>query len=173
MQLHISKQHQQGATLIVALVFLVVLTAAGVTAMRFASVEERMASNSQFRNQSFQLAQSEIRAQLLAFNQNQAGLNPLHKAMGQAEITDGALLLSLGLPSGAREPLTLDVIMPQGQGIDAANNNVRLADDDKSCNDGSSLDKFDCIKFEINTTANSASGTDSWQTQGLIVQINK
>lgn len=169
MQLYTCKHHQQGATLIVALVFLVVLTAAGVTAMRFASVEERMASNSQFRNQSFQLAQSEIRAHLLAFNQNQAGLAPLQLAMDQAAITDSNLLVSLGLPVGARLPIDLAVRM--GDDIVADDNEVRLVTE-SLCDDGSST-TFTCIKFEMNIRADSASGADSWQTQGLLVQNNK
>lgn len=169
MQPHISKQHQQGATLIVALVFLVVLTAAGVTAMRFASVEERMASNSQFRNQSFQLAQSEIRAQLLAFNQNQAGLAPLQLAMDVEQKEPDGELKRLGLPDGARLPIDLGVQM--GDGIVADQNKVRLVAE-SLCEDGSST-TFTCIKFEMNIQAVSAGGSDSWQTQGLLVQNNK
>ena len=170
MQPYICKHHQQGATLIVALVFLVVLTAAGVTAMRFASVEERMASNSQFRNESFQQAQSEIRAHLLAFNQNQAGLAPLELAMDKPKITDTDQLILLGLPSGAREQQSLAVRMQHG--IDADENKVRLVKDGE-CDDSSSLDKFACIRFEMNIKTDSASGADSWQTQGLLVQVNK
>ena len=55
MQPHISKQHQQGATLIVALVFLVVLTAAGVLSRRqqgtwahFRVVPERLSDIADF-----------------------------------------------------------------------------------------------------------------------------
>lgn len=168
MQPHISKHHQQGATLIVAMVFLVVLTAAGVTAMRFASVEERMASNSQFRNQSFQLAQSEIRAHLLAFNQNQAGLAPLQLSMDMPLTAPGSLPSSL--PAGTRDPVLLAARM--GNNISAPDNSVRQVSE-SVCDDGSSVTTFTCIKFEMNILANSASGADSWQTQGLLVQNNK
>ena len=166
MHRHLFKSQQQGATLIVALVFLVVLTAAGITAMRFASVEERMASNSQFRNQTFQLAQSEIRAHLLAFNQNLANRAPLLLAMNQPLSNS----LPSNLPVGTKDPQTINARM--GAGIDAQANSVRFTTE-RPCDDGSNVEKFSCLSFEMNVTATTASGANSWQSQGLTFQNNK
>src|SRR5690554_7337500 len=57
---------QRGASLIVALVFLLVLTAAGLTAVRFATLEERMASNAQDRK-STRLNSSHVRISYAVF----------------------------------------------------------------------------------------------------------
>lgn len=56
-----SIQRQQGAVLILTLILLIVLTLLGVTAMRTASFEERMAYNSQDTNLAFQSAESAVR----------------------------------------------------------------------------------------------------------------
>ena len=66
--------HQQGVVLLMALVFLLILTVAGVSAMRLASVEERMTSNFTERNIAFQSAEAaliaaETRLQLGNFQQ--------------------------------------------------------------------------------------------------------
>lgn len=156
---------QQGATLIVALVFLLVLTIAGVTAMRFSTFEERMASNTQFRNQVFQQAQNELRAQLLAFNTNLANRAPLLLAMNKPAETNTA---SLGLPITARQAQLVTPIT----GAQAAANTVRYTQQ-KICEDGSSAERFTCIDFEMNARAELASGTYSWQTQGITFQNNK
>lgn len=166
MQTCLVKQRQQGATLIVALVFLLVLTAAGVTAMRFASIEERMASGSQFRNYTFQLAQSEIRSQLLAFNQTLANRAPLLLAMNKPLSSD----LPSSLPTGTRDPQLITPRMTSN--ISTANNTIRFTAE-LPCEDGSNVEKFSCISFEMNVTAETPSGANSWQSQGLTFQNNK
>jgi Tfp pilus assembly protein PilX len=160
--------------LIVALVFLVVLTVAGVTASRFATFEERMASNSQFRNQVFQQAQSEIRAQMLDFNTSLAKRAPLLTAMGQpttaktaaAKLADPTLLV---LPDTVKDKVLLT---PKMSYMNTATNNVRYLQD-KPCDDGSSIDKFVCIGFELNAKAELTGGSNSWQSQGLSFQNAK
>lgn len=52
---------QQGAVLLVALVFLLILTVAGVSAIRLANVEERMTGNFADRNVAFQAAEAALR----------------------------------------------------------------------------------------------------------------
>ena len=55
-----SIQKQQGATLFVALIILVVVTLIGVTAMKNANVEEQMASNLYQKNLTFQASESAV-----------------------------------------------------------------------------------------------------------------
>ena len=171
------KRAQQGATLIVALVFLLVLTVAGITAMRFSTFEERMASNSQFRNQVFQQAQSEIRAQLLAFNTNLANRAPLLLAMGKAVAPrDAAALLAdpslKSLPITAREPQALALKMT-GTGDNIVDANTVRYVQEGPCDDGSSAEKFVCIGFEMSARAETAGGSYSSQSQGMSFQNNK
>jgi type IV pilus assembly protein PilX len=53
---------QRGATLILSLVFLLLLTMLGVSSMQNATLQERMATSLQMRQSSFQLAESVLRA---------------------------------------------------------------------------------------------------------------
>ena len=164
---------QQGATLIVALVFLLVLTVAGITAVRFTTFEERMASNSQFRNQNFQQAQSEIRAQLLAFNTNLANRAPLLAAMGNniapREAADLLADPSLNaLPTTTKLPQALTAKMASG----IEDTTVRYTQE-KPCEDGSNVEKFSCIAFELNAQAGEDDQAYSWQSQGITFQNNK
>lgn len=173
--MHIPFAHsrtQKGATLIVALIFLLVLTIAGVTAMRFSTFEERMASNTQFRNQVFQQAQNELRAQLLAFNTNLANRAPLLAAMafkGASKTAEEVTALkNVGLP--ATTGATVDITPITG--TVAASNTVRYVQE-KPCEDGSSVERFICIDFQMEARAQLDSGTFSWQSQGLTFQNNK
>lgn len=56
-----SRHKQHGAVLITGLIFLVILTLLGVTAMRMASLEERMSGNMRDRNLAFQTAEMGLR----------------------------------------------------------------------------------------------------------------
>lgn len=167
-QLNATHTLQTGATLIVALIFLLVLTIAGVTAMRFSTFEERMASNTQFRNQVFQQTQNELRSQLLAFNTNLANRAPLLAAMNQPPETADNLALLPMLPSSSRQAHLLTPFT----GARAADNTVRFTRE-TMCDDGSSIPKFACIDFEVNAKTELDSGTYSWQTQGITFQNNK
>ncbi len=55
------RQHQHGAALIVALIFLLVMTVIGTTAMRASTMQERMAGNIRDVNVSFQAAEAALR----------------------------------------------------------------------------------------------------------------
>ncbi len=59
-----SRARQRGAALIVGLILLMVLTVLAVSAMRSATLDLTMASNAQFRENAFQLAESGIQATL-------------------------------------------------------------------------------------------------------------
>lgn len=54
-------QRQQGATLVISLIFLVLLTLIGVTAMQSTILQERMAGNSRERNIAFQASEIGLR----------------------------------------------------------------------------------------------------------------
>ena len=169
---HLMPSAQQGATLIVALVFLLVMTAAGVTAMRFATFEERMASNTQFGNQMFQQAQSELRAHMLEFNTNVALRAPLLVAQDKAIAprTPSALAANPtlnSLPTTARLPTALAV---KTQDIRSADNTVRFAVE-TPC-PGSSVGLFTCLHFEMQTVAEVGTA-NSWQTQGITYEAAK
>lgn len=56
-----SVEDQRGAALIVGLIFLVILTLLGVTAMQSSTLEERMAGNARDRNLAFQAAEAALR----------------------------------------------------------------------------------------------------------------
>lgn len=55
-----SRQKQRGVVLILALVFLLILTIAGMSAMRLANVEEKMTGNFGDRNLAFQAAEAAL-----------------------------------------------------------------------------------------------------------------
>ncbi|WP_397376925.1 PilX N-terminal domain-containing pilus assembly protein [Pseudomonas sp.] len=167
-QLNAAFIHQTGATLIVALIFLLVLTIAGVTAMRFSTFEERMASNTQFRNQVFQQTQNELRSQLLAFNASLANRAPLLAAMNQPRESVENLAELPMLPSSSRQAVLLTPIT----GAQTADNTVRFTRE-VMCDDGSSIPDFVCMDFELNAKTELESGTYSWQTQGIMFQNNK
>lgn len=57
---------QEGAALVVSLLFLLIMTVVGVTALQVASLEERMSGNMRNRNLAFQAAESALRAGELA-----------------------------------------------------------------------------------------------------------
>ena len=58
---HSLKSSQQGATLVIGLVMLILLTIIGVTSMRTTTLEERMAGNLRDHNQAFQAAEAALR----------------------------------------------------------------------------------------------------------------
>lgn len=60
------RQTQRGAALIIGLIFLVLLTLIGVTAMQSTTMEEKMAGNMRERDRAFQGAESALRSAELA-----------------------------------------------------------------------------------------------------------
>ncbi|HTO19477.1 MAG TPA: PilX N-terminal domain-containing pilus assembly protein [Pseudomonas sp.] len=164
--------HQRGASLIVALIFLLVLTAAGLTAVRFATLEERMASNTQFRGMAHQLTQSEMRAQLRRFNTSAAGRASLLNAQNAAAHGLTAdQLTNLALPDTSRLPVALDAEIDPAD-AEFSQHSVRFLSQ-RICEDGSSGDKFSCTYYEVATTARMDGGAESSQTQGIVFMSNQ
>ncbi len=79
------KRHQQGATLIVALILLLILTVIGVAGMQDTTMQEKMVGNMRDRNLAFQAAEAALRggekylqsATLPGFNNSGGLLNSL------------------------------------------------------------------------------------------------
>lgn len=164
-----SLENQHGATLLVALIFLVVLTAAGITAARFATNEERMASSNQLRNTAFQLGQTELRSQLANFG-SQANRGPLQTAIDrtQANATtepnatmrqrfpDLRIFASLTALTSAQSLTQTNQLRSLGT-VDCA-----------SLGGGYSFESFTCRQYEINARSTLAGSAYSDQTQGFV-----
>ena len=154
------EKKQRGATLIVALVFLLILTAAGITAVRLSTTEERMASNSQFRGASFQLAQSEIKAQLLSFNQNVANRTPLQAAMDK-----GSAAIARFPDRLADQTLTAQI---NSAGLTQSSKvNFMAKPDCATLGLGDSFESFSCRQYEMTTRSTLTGGAYSEQVQGM------
>ncbi|BCG23000.1 hypothetical protein TUM18999_11910 [Pseudomonas tohonis] len=169
-------QRQAGATLIVALVFLVVLTAAGITAVRFATNDERMASSNQFRNTAYQQGQTEIRSQLLRLNVV-ANRQPLMSATSGTLATtsnedDPNWVGSLSRFPSLMRPISLASIVAlpaSGNSENAQTNTIRSVGqlDCASFGKGYSFGNYTCQQYEIKATTR-IGGALSDQAQGLV-----
>lgn len=164
----IQKNSSQGSTLIIALVFLLVLTVAGITAMRFSSMEETMAGNSQSRNYVFQQATSEIYWNLSEFANatNALGRNQLLKAKEVSGNVDADAQRTL--PATAKPAVGI-----ASKFDNIAEENFLSYLSEAPCEDGSSVESFVCIQYEIDVTAQVDNGATSQQVQGFIFQNNK
>lgn len=86
------RQRQRGATLVVTLVILVVITIVGVAALRGSSLNLAIATNSQIRAATFQAAQEGIRLIERTTNQN----------MGQAMSANGIIMSAVNAPGSVQ-----------------------------------------------------------------------
>lgn len=93
------RQHEQGAVLVTGLIFLVVLTLLGVSAMSVNALEERMAGNSRDLNIAFQAAESGLR---------DAELDIL-KNISPASGFDASCINGLCLPPTSSTPLAQSI----------------------------------------------------------------
>jgi type IV pilus assembly protein PilX len=97
--LHHPARREQGVVLIVGLVFLLVLTMLGISAMSINTLEERMAGNSRDLNLAFQAAESGLRdAELDIFNN-----------IGPDSGFDAACTNGLCLPPSSSTPLAQSI----------------------------------------------------------------
>lgn len=169
-------QRQAGATLIVALIFLVVLTAAGITAVRFATNDERMASSNQFRNTAYQQGQTEIRSHLLRFGAV-ANRQPLISAKNAAasnsdsdEATDPSWknVLTRFPALKKRISLAAQVTVPT-TGDNAQVNTLRSVGqlDCATVGKGYSFGNYTCEQYEVRAQAK-VGGALSDQAQGFV-----
>jgi len=75
-----SRDAQHGATLIIALVMLVLVTLVGIAMIRAATMDEKMAGNSRDRDKAFQAAEAAVQKCLVMLQTNPGGLNLLSPA---------------------------------------------------------------------------------------------
>lgn len=162
-----SKGYSRGSTLIIALVFLLILTIVGITAMRFSSMEETMAGNSQSRNYIFQQAVSEIYLNIFDFNNNVAARNKLGQAQNKNENETDSRLLEM-LPATTKASIDLDAKLKDIE----PDSKLRYLQE-APCDDGSSVDKFVCISYEMEVRSAIDNGASSHQAQGIVFQNNK
>ncbi|MBK1701537.1 pilus assembly PilX family protein [Thiococcus pfennigii] len=73
---------QAGAALVIALVFLLLMTILGVSSMQGTALQERMAGNQRDRNQAFQAAEAGLRAGEIYVDENLKALTELARAEG-------------------------------------------------------------------------------------------
>ena len=161
-----SRSRQQGASLIVALIFLVVLTAAGITAVRLATNEERMAGSSQARGSVFQLGQSEINAQMINFNTGVAQRQPLLNARDVTTNSETDTTMLARFPQ-IKDFLDLTEISTTANTTFDSKVRILGQFDCGVLGLGDSFEQFTCRNYEMTADARLANGTYSNQTQGL------
>lgn len=154
----------RGSALVMSMIFLVVLTIAGITAMRFASLEENMAANSQMQAYVFQQAQSEIQTHLHHFG-TAAGLNRLNELDLQKHTKEEDQNTLKYLPVTASKEKSLDPV--PGETIKHIDSRHIRFIRDGMCGTGDSIEKFVCIDYELRVEAEVDAGTKSEQTQGF------
>lgn len=157
-----ASRQQQGATLIVALVFLLILTVAGITAVRLSTTSEHMASNSQFRGSAFQIAQSELKAQVFGMNSNIANRQPLLNAKARP-------LEAIPRFPERRSALALTAHMSEPNLTQTTNANSLGNVDCLLFGQGTSAEKFNCEQFELTARSTLTSGAFSEQVGGLVM----
>ncbi len=137
-----STNAQLGIAMLSALIFLTILTIAGITAARMATLEERMASNAQFQGQAFQVTLSELETQVDEVN------------------------------SGNREPemnsarATCNAVMPTAIAFAGANPNSSMRYIGERPVENASLKDFSYYLFELNANTAMNSGATSNQSMG-------
>lgn len=137
---------QRGATLIVSLILLLVLTIVGLSAIEGVNLQSQMARNSQFQVQSYQVALSEIQAQLAAL---EIDLGPLDTAVVDGVVNREGDDISMR-PDHFAQIVSYSY---EGEGLPPP---------------GYSVDAFVGRRFELNSRAQlDSTGIFSDQTQGL------
>ena len=150
-QLH-AIQRQRGATLVISLVLLLILTILGTSMMSTATMEMRMAANSQFLENAFQLAETGIETTIQGFNSTGNFPAP-------------------GLPNcppGATMPLGAPVPVVELQGTHRSGTGFCGQSPDFS--GGSSLGKIDQFHYRIDSQGASRSGSASLNRQGFFIR---
>ncbi|MGQ7815621.1 pilus assembly PilX family protein [Metapseudomonas furukawaii] len=158
---------QNGSSLIIALVFLGVLTAAGLAAFTLSTTEERMSSNAQFRGAAFQTAYSEIRAQIEFMRKDATRIDSV-RAYDRPKVSPiDPKLPEKRLPlEDLAERLNSSNVPGGATTIDLTYLGERVAE-------SSSLDKFYNYAFELNVKRELNGGAYSDQVQGFNIQMPK
>ncbi|GAA4648825.1 hypothetical protein GCM10023116_10980 [Kistimonas scapharcae] len=142
--------HQQGITLVVALVILMMLSILALTAAYNASLMTAMAGHSHHQGLTFQGARSELSAQVAGVQGNSSFNNA---------ITSGNAVSAAALALNRQTPPITQVITVDHQ----ATGTIPL---------GEELNGGNEYFFNIHSTATLASGATSNQTQGIFYRID-
>jgi hypothetical protein len=115
------KSWQTGATLVVGLILLLVLTVVGVSGMNTATMEVTMAGNTQFQNDAFQMAEDGIDTVLAQRKFSTAGMTTLAPTgdvdydrqavtqfRGTTPVPDAAF--SMGVSNGSVQAFHFDIV---------------------------------------------------------------
>jgi len=84
------QRRQRGATLIIALVMLVLVTIVGIAMIRSSTMDEKMAGNARDRDKAFQAAEAAVQKCLAMIQANPGSLAPLSPAATGAQNWEGA-----------------------------------------------------------------------------------
>lgn len=158
---------QNGSSLIIALVFLGVLTAAGIAAFTLSTTEERMSSNAQFRGAAFQTTYSEIRAQIGHMRKDATRIDSV-RAYDRPKISP----VDPNMPE-KRLPLEDLTSRLNSSNIPGGTTTVDLTYLGERVAESSSLDKFYNYAFELNVRRELSGGAYSDQVQGFNIQMPK
>ena len=142
-QLHLptSIRQQRGFVLVVCLIILLVLTVLGVNNMSTSNLEQRMASNTQTKINTFQMAESAI-ADSIADN-----------TIFDAAITDPTTAVNRSYTIGTKSVTTSTIVSPTQTGYSSS---------------GSSLNKFTGVQLSIQGASTiSGTGARTQLTQGV------
>lgn len=141
--------------------------------MRFSTMGETMAGNSQSRNYVFQQAVSEIYLNIFEFQNKTSARNNLVQAQEKSEKEKDENLLKM-LPASHRSSIKIDSKLKDIVGLSAAEkkNKLRFIIE-APCEDGSSTDKFTCLTYELEVKSEINNGASTLQTQGFVFKNNK
>jgi len=148
----ITGSRQQGATLVISLVLLLILTILGISTMGTASMEMRMAANNQYLENAFQLAETGIETTMQGFNST--GNFP---APGFPNCPP-AFIMPLG---GATAVVDLRGTYRTGTGF---------CGQSPDFSGGSSLGKISQFHYRIDSRGASQSGSTSLNRQGFFIR---
>ena len=154
---------QSGATLLVSLVMLMVLTIIGVSSIEDLSLQNNMTRNSQLKMQAFNTSLSESEAQIpQLFN----SIATLQAAMNATDSTEPVAAASLVMPSAANPFQQTVTVIHIPVATDAAD--TTGFDQGAVVAGGYSLDAITKESFELNSISELvSSGSKSDQLQGL------
>lgn len=163
---------QSGSSLLITLVFLTILTAAGIAAVSLSTSEERMASNAQFRTVAYQGAYSEILAQIDFLNKDATRIWPV-KAYDMPQLQSSAAGYDARLPF-KRQSINTGIPTYLTSTTQAAGTNSKsLTYIGERPAEASSFEKFSNYAFELNVKRELSSGAYSDQVQGFNIQMPK
>lgn len=143
---------QRGATLVVSLILLLILTILGISTMSTASMEMRMASNNQYLENAFQLAETGLETTIQAFN-----FTGNFPAPGLPNCPPGAVM-----PLGAATTVVdLRGTFRTGTGF---------CGETPDFSGGSSLGKISQFHYRTDSRGASQSGSTSLNRQGFFIR---